>query len=1418
MADKNNAPSAGNAGNATDSIVLEEEIDPNYVPSEDEVLEYAKWLGMDLQADLDLFWVAKEGLMAPLPKNWKPCKTKDTEDIYYFNFATGESTWDHPCDGYYKRLFEEEKKKKETSAKESSDQNRTQAKADVEKLLGKTEKKKKKRVEALETPSVGKKGTPGSAISAKPVLGPLGGTSSTFEKKPLPGISALQSKAAKSHSEVSLLTASDGSGAGIREESRAVRRNNNDDDQSTSTVATKKSKMSMRLNTVVADSDELQLDMTPKKGAVHVAAAAVADRQGAARAEAKAERAEPREAGVKPVPAPVPVPAPASALASSPGKARSQPPSAQQQSSPPKKVPTQDALFAEAQRGADSKQATAYSAAAAPQAKSTSSSASSSFAREGDMDAAELEGKLRDCEKALQKQTTALESCRLELADAERRVSRANQRQAIAEETETALHRQLKDAKEQHSLLESLNEQLDKENKELRVSMHKKISEADEAIDKTVSSAVVDSLKEELRVSENAERRALEMQKSLREELLTQTTFHESKLRSSDLALASAKEDQAQLQTELQAAKDEAQTIAKTHAVELATAKKESETLIAKYSKDVADNSQTSVALLAQVESLTAELAKMPKTQKEVVEVVHLHRETSEADEVAELKRSNNRLTLDVRSAKDEAEDMRSRCKRFEQLAASWEADCADRETRLSASRARATESESKCHDLESEALALAAKLKQSAQEVESAEAQAQARVKTLEAGQLERASEVQLLRSSKADVDGQLQAVVALNASKQREIDALQLQLAAARDVAAPVAAEGSLSAGSSSSELQAAKEQKRAYEAEVERLEGEVLTLSQRCSMHSEKGSLVQGELESLRELFTAYKNTRTNADTSIESASREQVELLEKEVADTRKYLQAACSERDLLRMQVSRSGHDQDLWNAKTALAESEIAALRSNVQEKTSKVLELQAELRKAREQAPAAFDASGAERAVAAARSQIADQNEQIKQLEEALARAHRSEVSRSEELARSQFQVESEKRARQLLEEELLETGAAAARVKKELVALRNSVDAGSGASAAFSMGSILRDSTNTSNQAGIVELSIKLGQQSSALAALEQKLGEATHTILSMKQGAAKAAPAQVPVPVPAEREAARPEEGAEDLDKSMLIREMMLEFIQRRKPLTRGDQVAEQAELGRDKQHWQSVLVREVKFIAEARRVLKEEKLAIRWEQQLLLKRRDSWKSQKHGRSSGTQDLLNQQTVQLNAAVEQARRTQDWLDTRERKLASLQQLTEAAGNPSIDLQITSLAVELDADTLDLGLGYQALQMGFQQLSVMPLEQHMQRSGGYPLAASSRHRNTYLDAQTENARPLPRKASGSLAQLSDRHEHRNAAKEVQKLTQERAQANAAYEEHIGWLSSLRKDISTFQQEQGAASSKGRAFIDAVVQEKFEI
>ena len=31
--------------------------------------------------------------------------------IYYFNFATGDSEWDHPCDEYFRSMVEEERAK-----------------------------------------------------------------------------------------------------------------------------------------------------------------------------------------------------------------------------------------------------------------------------------------------------------------------------------------------------------------------------------------------------------------------------------------------------------------------------------------------------------------------------------------------------------------------------------------------------------------------------------------------------------------------------------------------------------------------------------------------------------------------------------------------------------------------------------------------------------------------------------------------------------------------------------------------------------------------------------------------------------------------------------------------------------------------------------------------------------------------------------------------------------------------------------------------------------------------------------------------------------------------------------------------------------------------------------------------------------
>lgn len=79
-----------------------------YEPSEQEVLEYCEWLGMDVVHDRCLMWISREALKAPLPENWKVCTTEDRE-AYYFNVRTGESIWDHPMDAYYKALYKQEK-------------------------------------------------------------------------------------------------------------------------------------------------------------------------------------------------------------------------------------------------------------------------------------------------------------------------------------------------------------------------------------------------------------------------------------------------------------------------------------------------------------------------------------------------------------------------------------------------------------------------------------------------------------------------------------------------------------------------------------------------------------------------------------------------------------------------------------------------------------------------------------------------------------------------------------------------------------------------------------------------------------------------------------------------------------------------------------------------------------------------------------------------------------------------------------------------------------------------------------------------------------------------------------------------------------------------------------------------------------
>ena len=96
-------------------------------PTQDEIEEYASWLGADLEKDQDLFWIAREALTVSLPPGWKVYQRKDgTGEPFYFNSRTGESLWDHPLDAHFKELFLKEKAKKEEMAKAPAS-NRPQA-------------------------------------------------------------------------------------------------------------------------------------------------------------------------------------------------------------------------------------------------------------------------------------------------------------------------------------------------------------------------------------------------------------------------------------------------------------------------------------------------------------------------------------------------------------------------------------------------------------------------------------------------------------------------------------------------------------------------------------------------------------------------------------------------------------------------------------------------------------------------------------------------------------------------------------------------------------------------------------------------------------------------------------------------------------------------------------------------------------------------------------------------------------------------------------------------------------------------------------------------------------------------------------------------------------------------------------------
>lgn len=81
-----------------------------------ETAAIARHLGMDEAEDRHLMWIAELALKTPLPDDWNSYETPAGE-LYYHKPETGETSWDHPNDHYFRALYQKTKEQENASIK-----------------------------------------------------------------------------------------------------------------------------------------------------------------------------------------------------------------------------------------------------------------------------------------------------------------------------------------------------------------------------------------------------------------------------------------------------------------------------------------------------------------------------------------------------------------------------------------------------------------------------------------------------------------------------------------------------------------------------------------------------------------------------------------------------------------------------------------------------------------------------------------------------------------------------------------------------------------------------------------------------------------------------------------------------------------------------------------------------------------------------------------------------------------------------------------------------------------------------------------------------------------------------------------------------------------------------------------------------
>lgn len=272
----------------------------------------------------------------------------------------------------------------------------------------------------------------------------------------------------------------------------------------------------------------------------------------------------------------------------------------------------------------------------------------------------------------------------------------------------------------------------------------------------------------------------------------------------------------------------------------------------------------------------------------------------------------------------------------------------------------------------------------------------------------------------------------------------------------------------------------------------------------------------------------------------------------------------------------------------------------------------------------------------------------------------------------------------------------------------------------------------TNQFSVAGLVELSIIVGQQQSTVQRLEEKLKEAEGVIFNMNNkglsprnnnsSSGNNFNQQENISPNMQLNQANIDEKSlkskaidtnnkssknnaksnqfdnEDDDRenlgeySIMLRDIWTEFSKRRLPFSESmtSPNSPKTDTQQSKIFWTTKVAKERNFIEEAKKLLKEQKKSIRSEQERLNKKREIWRTQKrnirsddiNGRLTlkSSTKLLNDQTERLNSSIEQTRRTNDWLTERVRKLDSMDRyitkLQSSSEQGNIDENSTALA----------------------------------------------------------------------------------------------------------------------------------------------